>query len=387
VTTRVPRVVFVDHVARLSGGEIALVRLLAAMRGAIDPYVVLGEDGPLVERLRAEGVAVEVVPLDQNVVDLRKESVTFGRVGFGVVFRASRDVWRLRRRLRQLRPDIVHTNSLKAALYGGLAGRLAGIPVVWHVRDRIEHDYLPGPAVRLVRILSRILPTAVICNSRTTLASLPKRLHAHVLYNPVVPDTVEPPRAWQRARTATLTIGVIGRLAPWKGQEVFLTAFAEAFAGTDVRGRVIGSAMFGEDEYADALLRHAEALGVDAQVEFAGFREDVWTELASLDILVHCSTTPEPFGQVVVEGMAAGLAVVASAAGGPAEIVTDGVDGILVRPDDAPALAEVLRRLAADATLRGRLGAAAHATSRNFTPERTAERLLDLYASVLDFRI
>jgi glycosyltransferase involved in cell wall biosynthesis len=386
VSAPIPRVVFVDHVARLSGGEIALVRLLAAMRGAIDPYVVLGEDGPLVERLRADGIPVEIVPLDARVRDLRRETVTPRRVGLVVALRTIRDVWRLQRRLRQIRPDIVHTNSLKAALYGGLAGRLARVPVVWHVRDRIADDYLPPAAVRFVRLASRVLPTAVICNSKTTLASLPERLHAHVLYNPVLPDTVERPAAWRPTRGEMLTIGVIGRLAPWKGQEVFLVAFAEAFAGREVRGRVIGSAMFGEDDYAEALVRRADELGIATQVEFTGFREDVWSELSKLDVLVHCSTTPEPFGQVVVEGMAAGIAVVASAAGGPAEIVTDGVDGILVRPNDARALADALRRLAADPELRLRLGAAAQIASRDFTPERTAERLSELYARLLDGR-
>src|SRR3954464_11108830 len=94
----------------------------------------------------------------------------------------------LRGRLRQVRPDIVPTNSLKAAIYGGLAGRLAGVPVVWHVRDRIADDYLPPPAVCLVRALSRVLPTAIVANCQSTLSTLPGRKRATVLFNPLVPD-------------------------------------------------------------------------------------------------------------------------------------------------------------------------------------------------------
>ena len=83
-------------------------------------------------------------------------------------------VARLARRLRQLRPDLVHTNSLKAALYGGAAAKLASVPVVWHVHDRISDDYLPANAVKLVHAASRRLPSAVLANSEATLSTVPE---------------------------------------------------------------------------------------------------------------------------------------------------------------------------------------------------------------------
>ena len=138
---------------------------------------------------------------------------------------------RLSRRIRALDADIVHTNSLKAALYGGVAGRLARVPVVWHVRDRIADDYLPTSAVRLVRTASRFLPTAVVANSAATLATLPGHRRGRVRLQPDrsrcggVTTGSEPSE-----QPTTTTIGVVGRLAPWKGQHVFLDAFAEAFA-------------------------------------------------------------------------------------------------------------------------------------------------------------
>src|SRR5205085_1347957 len=87
--------------------------------------------------------------------------------------------------------DLVHTNTLKAAVYGGLAGRLARVPVVWHVRDRIAPDYLPGAAVRFVHLASAVLPTTVIANSQTTLDTLP-RLRRGRVSGAAVPDSVEP---------------------------------------------------------------------------------------------------------------------------------------------------------------------------------------------------
>jgi glycosyltransferase involved in cell wall biosynthesis len=85
--------------------------------------------------------------------------------------------------------------------------------------------------------------------------------------------------------------------------------------------------------------------------------------------------TPEQIGQVVLEGMAAGLTVVASAAGGPAEVITNGIDGILTSPGDIGELAAALRRVHDDAALRAQLGAAVQERSREFTPERSAQQL------------
>lgn len=381
-----PRVVFIDHVARLSGAEIALARLVPALAGRVDCHVILGEDGPLVGRLQEAGAVVEVLPMDERLRDVRKDTVRPGLGQVTSLARTARYVWRLRARLRELRPDIVHTNSLKAAIYGGFAGRLARVPVVWHVRDRIADDYLPKPAVVVVRMLARVLPTAVIANSAATLETVPGIRAAAVLYNPVVPDIVEPVEARRAAHTERQQgiVGVVGRLAEWKGQHVFLDAFAKAFADEPrMRGRLIGSAMFGEDAYEARLRDQAAALGITDRVEFRGFREDVAAEIEELDILVHCSITPEPFGQVVIEGMAAGLPVIAAAAGGPAEIINDGVDGILTTPGDVDALATAMHELAYDRDLRHRLGDAAAQSAKRFSPQAAADGLMNIYRTVL----
>jgi glycosyltransferase involved in cell wall biosynthesis len=351
--------------------------------------VILGEDGPLVARLREAGASVEVLPMDPRLRDVRKDTVRPGAGQLVSMARMLRYVWILRRRLRQLHPDIVHTNSLKAAIYGGLAGRLARIPVVWHVRDRIADDYLPRPAVMAVRLLARVLPTAVVANSQATLATVPTARGGAVIYNPVVPDIVTPVGSVESRRAAHIErqigiVGVIGRLAEWKGQHVFLEAFAKAFADEPrMRARLIGSAMFGEEAYEARLHRQVQDLGIADRVDFRGFREDVAAEIDELDILVHCSVTPEPFGQVVIEGMAAGMPVIAAGAGGPAEIINDGVDGVLTPPGDADALAEAMRELAYDRESRNRLGDSAAVSARRFSPEKAADGLFSVYQSVL----
>ena len=373
------RVVVLDHVARVSGGEIALLRVLPKLAKHVEVHVLFGEDGPMVEQVASVGLKVEVLPLAPRLRDLRKDTVQLGSLNPLAVGSLPGYVLRLARRLRELEPDIVHTNSLKAALYGGLAGRLSGSPVVWHIRDRISDDYLPAGAVRMIHLAGRLLPTAVIANSHTTLGTLSPTRRTDVVPNPVVPDVVDRWPPCERLTRPTVTFGIAGRLAPWKGQVLFLDAFAAAFRGTEVRAHIIGAALFDEDDYAASLRSQVERLGIASQVDFRGFRADMWEEFGRLDVLVHSSVVPEPFGQVVLEGMAAGLPVVAPNAGGPAELITDGVDGMLVAPNDVHALASALVGLRHDAALRARLGEAAAARARAFTPERAAIQLGENY--------
>jgi glycosyltransferase involved in cell wall biosynthesis len=377
------RVVYLDHVARLSGGEIALARALPALLDRVEPHVILGEDGPLVDRLRHDKINVEVIPMPTAAREVRKDDVRPRSLGWRSLATSVSYVWRLRQRLRVIRPDLVHTNSLKSALYGGVAGRLAGIPVIWHIRDRISPDYLPAAAIRLVRMAARILPSGVIANSHTTLETLPGLQKGFVVANTVVYDPIGETPTQNRTDEGIYRVAVLGRLASWKGQNIFLDAFARAFPDGDCEAWIIGSAMFGEDDFVASLHAQAQRLGVSQRVVFRGFQEDVWSELAQIDVLVHCSLTPEPFGQVVVEGMAAGVPVIASAAGGPTEIISNHVDGILTPPGDVAALAAAMRRLHDDAPLCRRLVTEGRKTAFRYSPQRTATGLIAVYEGVL----
>ncbi len=371
------RVVYLDHCARLSGGELALLRLLPSLD--VDAHVILAEHGPLVAKLREAGVSVEVLPMVDAAGSLGRDRVRPGRLPVTAVAGSAAYVARVAARLRRLGPDLVHTNSLKAALYGGVAARLASIPVVWHVRDRITDDYLPSSARRLVLAAARTLPAAIIANSRATLETLGRAgTDGVAIASPLGLSSFT-----QVAREGPLHIGIVGRLAPWKGQHVFLDAFAKAFPDGPEIGVIIGAPLFGGTAYQEELECQVAALALQARVVFRGFRENVADELGHLDVLVHASTIPEPFGQVIVEGMAAGLPVVAADAGGPAEIIHNGVDGLLYPPGDVDALSQLLLRLAADPTLRRRLGDAAQVRAQDFTAARIAPQVMAVYRSVV----
>ena len=375
------RVVYLDHCAQLSGAELALLRLLPVLAGEVEAHVILAEHGPLVGRLQACGVLTEVIPMAEAARGLPRERVHLARLPNAALLGSARYAATTANRLRRLRPDLVHTNSLKSGLYGSVAARLARVPVIWHLHEQITAETLPPAVLPLVRASVRRLPTAVLANSRSTLAHVAAPGVRAVAIPPPVEVTVttDPP-----PRGAQVTFGMVGRLAPSKGQHIFLDAFARAFRADDTaRAVLVGAPLFGEKGYEERLRRLVRRLGLEHRVEMTGFRDDVGAELGRLDVLVQASVVAEGFGQVVVEGMAAGLAVVATRAGGTEEIVTHGQDGLLCPPGDVAALAGVLRRLHDDQSLRRRLGRQGRQRSLDFTPAVVAPQVLSFYRSVL----
>jgi glycosyltransferase involved in cell wall biosynthesis len=377
------RVVYLDHTAQPSGAELSLARTLPELDG-VEAHVVVAAGGPLVSLLDGLGCSVEVLPLAERTRTLARSQVT-ARLPLASAVATAVYVVRLARRLRRLRPDLVQTNSLKSSIYGGLAARLAGVPIVWHLHDRVADDYLPRSAVWLVRWLARRLPDHVLANSHATAATLPDGVPVTVMPEPVEP--VGAPAAASRPDAATadgpLRVGIVGRLSPWKGQDLFLRAFARAFRDGEATAVVVGSALFGEHDVGARLRQLATDLGIAGRVEFLGHRDDVAHQLRKLDVLVHASLVPEPFGMVIAEGMAAGLAVVAADAAGPAEIIEPEVNGVLYPIADEVGLATALRALADDPDRRQRLGEAARLRARDFEPSVVARTVREVYESVL----
>jgi glycosyltransferase involved in cell wall biosynthesis len=176
---------------------------------------------------------------------------------------------------------------------------------------------------------------------------------------------------------------MLGRLTPWKGQEVFLRAFAEAFPESGPTASLVGAALFGEHDYEQHLRELVVQLGIAERVSFRGFRSDVFEELADADVLVHASIIAEPFGQVVIEGMAAGLPVIATRGGGPEEVIVHGETGLLVPPADVEALAEALRNLAGDPKLRRDLGERGRIAADDYRTDRAAAQMRAVYQQLL----
>lgn len=321
------------------------MRLLGAVEGAeAQVHTILFADGPLRAALEAAGHAVEVVPLDEGLATTHRHDV-------GPV-RSARQalavlpfVRRLGRRLRELDVDVVHTTSLKADLIGTPAAWLARRPLVWHVHDRISPDYLPRAVVVVLRTMARWIPRQVVVNSRATARTLPGVRRLSIAYPGVAPEQVLADPA-SRPAPAGQTVGIIGRISPTKGQLEFVRAAAQVLdTHPEARFRVVGAALFAEQDYEAQVRAEVDRLGIADRVTFTGFVANPVTELDAFAVCVHASGTPEPFGQVIVEAMVRGVPVVATRGGGVTEIVeppSGGPYGILVPPDDPDALARAI---------------------------------------------
>ena len=397
-TYRQLRVCYLDHTAKLSGGEIALARLLETIdRSAINPWVILAEDGSLAERLRAAGIQVDIVPLSGTVLDVRKDSVESGIFSkVGLILQVLAYGFKVAALIRTQPVDIIHTNSLKSDIYGMLVSRLCRVPLIWHIRDHIDVTYLPAFAVKMMRFLAARVPAFVIANSQSTLdqlhlavakpgAVVPSGVdpHGEVVYDGIASGI--PPLASETASNGPLRIAIVGRLAGWKGQHIFLDAAAKLVeAGIDAKFLLAGTAMFGEDDYVAELHSQVDRLGLQGKVEFLGHVDPIEAFLPTVSILVHASTSPEPFGQVVIEGMAAGIPVVATDGGGVKETVVHGETGLLVPMGNAQALADALRMLIDRPELRAKLSTKGRQrVLRHFTASITARKVERVYREVL----
>ncbi|PQV63706.1 Glycosyltransferase involved in cell wall bisynthesis [Abditibacterium utsteinense] len=380
-------IIFLTHSAAWSGAEIALFHLVTHLdKKRWKPIVVVFEDGLLIEKLREAGIKTRLLPLNPAVSELRKEAVGVKNVlqwrQIGIMWRFCHALTRL---IQRERAAIVHCNSLKADFLGGIAGKWARVSTIWHVRDRIAPDYLPRPVVFAFPLAMRILGVRAITVSnavRQTLR-LPLALKEQIR---VVHDGLPDPDIGVETNTANaLMIGMIGRLSPWKGQHVFLEAIAivrEHFP--DVRFQIVGAALFGEEEYEREIKAQAESLGLADALQWMGFRADAPQLLHQMNIVVHASTTGEPFGQVIVEAMLAGKPVVATDGGGVPEIVREGQTGLLVPMNDFQALAAAIMWLLQNPAAAQRMGEAGRARALScFSIQKTAREIEEIYSQLL----
>jgi glycosyltransferase involved in cell wall biosynthesis len=385
--TNPKRVLFLDHTATLGGGEIALLNLVTHLdSNRYTPVVVLFSDGPLVDRLIYHGIETHILPLDPAIGDVRKDSIGLGTFAHvSKAFTAATFILNLNSLIRRLNPDLVHTNSLKSDILGGAAARLAGKPLIWHMRDRLAADYLPHRVAHVMRVLARQIPDHVIAISHAVAQTLSATTQPPQRITVVHDGTILRNSSVDRESSPSLTVGLVGRISAWKGQDVFIRAAARLHEGfPNVRFRIIGAALFSEQEYEKIIRSLVTELKLDRTVEFCGFRTDIANAIDELDILVHASTVPEPFGQVIIEGMAAGKPVIATNAGGAAEIIRPDVDGLLVPLGDHDALAHALQSLIRSPDLRQRLGAAGRRrVAEHFTIAYTAAKVQDVFDHIL----
>lgn len=365
--TAMPRILFVDQSGELGGAELCLLDLLPRFMPHAE--VVLLEDGRFRERLEQNGIPVSIIT-DRRLAGVKKRSFSLRQAL--ILARLPRLAWALAHKARAF--DMIYANTQKAMVLSVLAGWLARKPVLWHLHDILSPAHFGALQRCVIKLLARPGLAFIVANSQASAAALDAvtrfpRAALRVVHNGI--DAAPFERAAQTTQAElrerlglpqeAFLVGVFGRLAPWKGQHVLFQAMASC---PDLQVVVVGGALFNEQAYEASLRALAERLGVAERVHMLGFRDDVAALMTAMDVIVHTSTSPEPFGRVVVEGMLARRPVVASATGGVVEIIEDGVTGLLVMPGQPEQLAQVLRQLQASAVLRETLGDHAEASAR-----------------------
>jgi glycosyltransferase involved in cell wall biosynthesis len=296
----------------------------------------------------------------------------------------------LRRFIRANAIELVHHNNGFDVATVVLC-RVLGIPLVAYQRGDEWNSWVVR---RLAPLASRYIANSEKTGRDLLALGIPAP-QISVIYPPVDLADFAPGRGDASAPTPSRDafgvkpeapcFGIVGQLQEWKGQKVFLRAARRVLeTRPDARAWVIGAAPAARAAYAEELRALARSLGIADRVVFTGFVSDVPGHIRLLDVVVHASTYPEPFGRVIVEAMMVGRPVVASDAGGPREIIEPGRTGLLVPPGDDAAMGAAILRLIDDPRLRADLADAARGEAlRRFSAERHAREVEEVYARVL----
>ncbi|MCC6890955.1 MAG: glycosyltransferase family 4 protein [Hyphomicrobiales bacterium] len=380
----VPRVMFVNHTSTIAGAEMVLLDLVRPWRMA---SAFLFEDGPLNRAMDQRGLHVITSRWGGGLAAIRRD---------GSLWNAAPLAYRLCAVIKEIvqaarRHDLIYANSQKAFVLAAFAAAIARRPLVWHLHDIIDDAHFGSLQRRLQVTLANRLAARVIVPSRAAASAFVaaggrKSLVAIVpngIGAPIDAPIDTPARDAIRTDLAlpnSPLVGVFSRLAPWKGQHVVLNAIA---ALPDVHALIVGDALFGERAYADSLAVLAATLGIADRVHFLGHRNDVTRLMKAVDVMVHPSVHPEPFGRTLVEAMLAKVPVIATDTGAASDILDAGKAGLLVPPNDADTLARGIAGVLADAqALSGQLVYAAERARRLYDVEQMSRSVADVITRV-----
>jgi glycosyltransferase involved in cell wall biosynthesis len=265
----------------------------------------------------------------------------------------------LARELLRHPPDVVHCNNgLRAHRLDLFLCWLLRLPAICHVRNFEPLTAFEHLAARCVSRFIFISAAVAADYERQGIPAAKGVVIPNALLDEDLTGISPLPRTELALEPDDFVVVNVGRLVRWKGQDVFLRAIAEVAPRLPrLRALIVGGP---DDEelsraFAAELHAQAEAPNLAGRVRFTGPRRDARRVMAMADVVVHSAATPEPFGRVIIEALAAGRPVIGTGAGGVTDILEHEATGLLVPPADAQALARAIERLAEEPALRERL--------------------------------
>ncbi len=361
-------ILFIHHANDMYGADIGLLHIIKSLdREKYFPIVILPSDmptgmlSPELERLGTEFHFADLGILRRKYFKPLNAIPLAIQVLRGALF--------VRRTARKRGAALVYINTF-VAVSGAMGGRLAGVPVLWHIREILA---LPKPVRWTLLNALNICADRVVCISRAVrdamLAEKPSLApKCIIVYNAVSVaantnaggEPEVPLREELKLPEGTPLIGMVGRISHWKGQEVLVKAAALVLKTNPAAHFVaVGSYFADESHYLDTLNNLIRDLGVKDRFHIVDYRSNVTDVYRALDIFVLPSVKPEPFGRVTVEAMTQGCAVIATNHGGTVELIENGVTGMLVEPGEPKDLAAAIELLLNDPVLRAKIGEAA----------------------------
>jgi glycosyltransferase involved in cell wall biosynthesis len=363
-------------------------------RALVEPLVVMPPSGPVIQWLESQGVRI----ISSSRLRERFHERRFRGRGFWVMpFSYVRNTWdsiifvlQLIRIVRSEAVDLIHCNHMMVKIMGVIAGLVTRRPVVLHCRT-----IYGNAAERLLYTSFAALPRVrqIIAVSHAVAANFRNLSHkVAVVHNGIDPEEHVPERHAGKLRgelqipAGTRVIGFLGRVVGWKGIPTFMAAAEQVLSLRDdvvfviVGGRPTGSGTTDKDD-----LELIRARGLEGRVVLTGYKSDVAAYLKEIDIVVVPSVKPDPCPRTVLEAMAFGKPVVASALGGIPEMIQHGETGILVEPRDVAGLVGWLLRLIDDEELAAGLGSRARrAALERFDARETARRVQDVLLEAVE---
>jgi glycosyltransferase involved in cell wall biosynthesis len=382
------RIVYVNHTGRISGAEMVLLELLRGLnRAQHEPYVICPDQGELSKMVRAQNIPCLPAPsLDARFTWRPGRLMSYTKSLWKTIFA-------LRRTIRNLNPDIIHANTLRAGIAATLATVGTGHTVIWHVHDTLPRHPL-STGIRLLAYLSQRTRIVSVSHSsgRAFCGSLSFKDRIQTIHNGIDLSRfpIKRPGSSQFRREIgvpdeAFLVCTVGQICARKGLLELLTAFSTIYSQAPrMHLALIGKVVFPhEQKYRSLLSSTVAASETSDRVQFVGERSDVSAVLQAADLLV-LNSFEEPFGLVLIEAMASGTPVLATRVGGVPEIVRDSENGWLVESGDTAGLAAKLLQLSQNRDLLSQTALFAHdLTCPQFSVQRFQRNIDRLYSELV----
>jgi glycosyltransferase involved in cell wall biosynthesis len=372
------RIIYVDTGTDMAGGQYSLLTLLKRLdRSKYVPILFAPSRSRLREMCKDLGVETHMLPF--RSVHMESHMKPFVVAWLEDMVRSAIGVFFLAWAIGRKHGDAVHANTFKAALVGSIACLLARRPLIFHDRITIRHGVLGKLVARRAR---RII---VVSSALAGTHGQALRGKVSLIYDGIDTDYMSPEKVMSgTGRDGQATVCYLGRISWEKGVDVLVQAAALVVAKVPRTRFLVGGSPHtpGDASYGRKIRGLAQDLHVTGSLDFLGAVEDTRAFLMRADIVVLPSRR-ESLGLVLLEAMSLEKPVVAFDIDGPREIITDGKDGLLVKPGDVQALAEAIMSVLGDQALAGRLGKAGRETViSRFSARTFADRISEIYDEI-----